>query len=252
MKNKIILLLTAVLVLAGIAAPVFAEPDFTQMLKEIDNLGSFEDSDFSCVYTFVSEKPGEETEVTQVRMFRRDAKEQFVMLILKPEYQKGQGYLRVDDNVWFYDPESRKFTHSSMKENVQNSEARNSDMDGLSLSEDYEVVDWEEGKLGNFDTYILTLNALNNEVTYPRMKIWVRTDATIVLKEEDYSLSDRKMRTTFFPKYVKVGEKYVPSQILIVDNLQEGEKTQLTMKNPSTAELPDSLFSKAYIERVNN
>lgn len=236
----------------SLGAAVYAEPDFKQMLEEIDQLGSFEDTDFSCVYTFVSEKPGEETEVTQARMFRRDAKEQFVMLILKPEYQKGQGYLKVDDNVWFYDPESRKFTHSSMKENVQNSEAKNSDMDGLSLSEDYEVESWEEGKLGNFDVYILNMTALNNEVSYPSIKLWVRTDRTIVLKEEDYSLSGRLMRTSYYPKYVQVGAKFVPAQILIVDNLQEGEKTQLTMKNPSTASLPDSVFSKAYIERVNN
>ncbi len=241
-----------ILLMFGAAAAAFADPDFNQMLKDIDNLGSFEDSDFSCVYTFVSEKPGEETEVTQARMFRRDSKEQFVMLILKPEYQKGQGYLKVDENVWFYDPESRKFTHSSMKENVQNSEAKNSDMDGLSLSEDYQVAGWELGMLGSFETYILDLKALNDEVTYPRLKVWVRTDSTIVLKEEDYSLSNRLMRTTYFPKYVKVGEKYIPSQILIVDNLQEGEKTQLTMKNPSIADLPDSVFSKAYIERVNN
>lgn len=247
-KRAVLFLILA----AGFTAAVFAEPDFKTMLKEIDQLGSFNDTDFSCVYTFVSEKPGEETEVTQARMFRRDASEQFVMLILKPEYQKGQGYLKVDDNVWFYDPESRKFTHSSLKENVQNSEAKNSDLDSLSLAEDYEVESWEEGMLGNFSTYILNLKALNDEVTYPRMKIWVRTDSTIVLKEEDYSLSNRLMRTTYFPKYVKVGEKYVPSQILIVDNLQEGEKTQLTMKNPSTADLPDSVFSKAYIERVNN
>ncbi len=230
----------------------FAEPDFKLMLEEIDQLGSFDDTDFSCVYTFVSEKPGEETEVTQARMFRRDASGQFVMLILKPEYQKGQGYLKVDDNVWFYDPESRKFTHSSMKENVQNSEAKNSDMDGLSLSEDYDVNSWEQGKLGNFDVYILNLVSKNDEVSYPKIKLWVRTDRTIVLKEEDYSLSDRLMRTSYYPKYVQVGEKFVPSQILIVDNLQEGEKTQLTMKNPSTASLPDSVFSKAYIERVNN
>jgi len=125
-------------------------------------------------------------------------------------------------------------------------------MDGLSLSEDYEIDSWEEGKLGNFDVYILQLAALNDEVSYPRIKLWVRTDQTIVLKEEDYSLSNRLMRTSYFPKYVQVGNKLVPSQILIVDNLQEGEKTQLTMKNPSTASLPDSVFSKAYIERVNN
>ena len=247
---KRILILLMMLVTA--AAALSAEPDFKQMLEDIDKLGSFDDTDFSCVYTFVSEKPGEETEVTQARMFRRDSREQFVMLILKPDYQKGQGYLKVDDNVWFYDPESRKFTHSSMKENVQNSEAKNSDMDGLSLSEDYEVGSWEEGKLGNFDVYILNLVALNDEVSYPRIKLWVRPDRNIVLKEEDYSLSDRLMRTSYFPKYVQVGSKFVPAQILIVDNLQEGEKTQLTMKNPSTAALPDSVFSKAYIERVNN
>jgi len=241
-----------ILMIFSLGAAVYAAPDFKVMLEEIDKLGSFDDTDFSCVYTFVSEKPGEETEVTQARMFRRDATEQFVMLILKPEYQKGQGYLKVDENVWFYDPESRKFTHSSMKENVQNSEAKNSDMDGLSLSEDYEIDSWEEGRLGNFDVYILQLAALNDEVSYPRIKLWVRTDQTIVLKEEDYSLSNRLMRTSYYPKYVQVGNKLVPSQILIVDNLQEGEKTQLTMKNPSTASLPDSVFSKAYIERVNN
>ncbi|MBI9105878.1 MAG: outer membrane lipoprotein-sorting protein [Spirochaetales bacterium] len=241
-----------ILMILSVGTLSFAEPDFKLMLEEIDQLGSFDDTDFSCVYTFVSEKPGEETEVTQARMFRRDASGQFVMLILKPEYQKGQGYLKVDDNVWFYDPESRKFTHSSMKENVQNSEAKNSDMDGLSLSEDYDVNSWEQGKLGNFDVYILNLVSKNDEVSYPKIKLWVRTDRTIVLKEEDYSLSDRLMRTSYYPKYVQVGEKFVPSQILIVDNLQEGEKTQLTMKNPSTASLPDSVFSKAYIERVNN
>jgi outer membrane lipoprotein-sorting protein len=241
-----------IIIILSISVSVFAEPDFETMLKEIDGLGSFEDTDFSCVYTFVSEKPGEETEVTQARMFRRDAKKQFVMLILKPEYQKGQGYLKVDENVWFYDPESRKFSHSSLKENVQNSDAKTSDLDSLSLSEDYAVDSWEEGKLGNFDVYILNLKALNDEVSYPRMKLWVRTDQTIVLKEEDYSLSNRLMRTSYFPKYVKVGSKFVPAQILIVDNLKEGEKTQLTMKNPSAAALPDSVFTKAYIERVNN
>jgi outer membrane lipoprotein-sorting protein len=241
-----------IIIILSISVSVFAEPDFETMLKEIDGLGSFEDTDFSCVYTFVSEKPGEETEVTQARMFRRDAKKQFVMLILKPEYQKGQGYLKVDENVWFYDPESRKFSHSSLKENVQNSDAKTSDLDSLSLSEDYAVDSWEEGKLSNFDVYILNLQALNDEVSYPRMKLWVRTDQTIVLKEEDYSLSNRLMRTSYFPKYVKVGSKFVPAQILIVDNLKEGEKTQLTMKNPSAAALPDSVFTKAYIERVNN
>lgn len=234
------------------AAFLAAEPDFHAMLKEIDEIGNFGDRDFSCIYTIVSEKPGEEQEVTQARMFRRDRTDQFLILILKPEVQKGQGYLQIDENVWFYDPDSRKFSHSSLKENIQNSDAKNSDLNESSLAEDYRVIEWEEGKLGSFPVYILTLEALNDEVTYPEVKLWIRQDRPIVLKNEDYSLSGRLMRTTYFPKYIQVGEKLLPSQMLIVDELREGERSQMTMRDATTAALPDAVFTKAYLERVNN
>ncbi len=233
------------------AASAWSIPDFKAMLKELDNMGNFEDTDFSCVYTIVSEKPGEEQEVMQTRMFRRDSKDLFVLLILKPEVKRGQGYLQIDENMWFYDPESRKFSHSSIKENIQNSEAKNSDFNSNSLAEDYDVVNWKEGKLGSFPVYILELKANNNEVSYSKRKLWVRKDKTLILKAEDYSLSDRLMRISYFPKYVQVGKKLTPSQILIVDKLNEGEKTQISMKNTSVSKLPDSVFTKAYLEKVN-
>jgi outer membrane lipoprotein-sorting protein len=232
--------------------PLGAEPDFHRMLAEIDEIGNFEDSDFSCIYTIVSEKPGEETSITQARMFRRDRLNQFVLLILKPDVQKGQGYLKVDENVWFYDPESRKFSHSSLKENIQGSEAKNSDLDRGSLAEDYTVVAWETGTLGSFSVYILVLQAKNEEVSYPKLKLWIRQDLPLVLKAEEYSLSDRLMRTTYYPKYIQVGDRYVPSQILFIDNLREGEKSQMTMKEPSVSPLPDSVFTTSFLERVNN
>ncbi len=249
-RGYIVLLL--LLACMACAAPLFGEPDFHQMLVEIDNTGNFQNSDFSCVYTIVSEKPGEEPSVTQARMFRRDRLDQFVLLILKPEAQKGQGYLKVDDNVWFYDPESRKFSHSSLKENIQNSDAKNSDLDRGSMADDYDVIAWEEGTLGSFPVYILVLQAKNNEVSYPKIKLWIRKDRPIVLKAEEYSLSDRLMRTTYYPKYIQVGDQYLPSQMLFIDNLKEGEKTQITMKDPSVSVLPDSVFTTSFLERVNN
>jgi hypothetical protein len=68
---------------------------------------------------------------------------------------------------------------------------------------------------------------------------------------EDYSLSDRLMRTAYYPKYMKVAERFIPSRMLFVDELKEGEKTQVTIKDASVATLPDSVFTKAYLERVN-
>ena len=227
-------------------------PDFEKILKEIDELGNFAGEDFSCVYTIVSEKPGEEKSVTQARMFRRDDQDQFVLLILQPQVQRGQGYLKADDNVWFYDPESRKFEKSTMRDTVQDSDAQNSDFGRNSLAEDYEVFSWSTEKLGQFEVYAMDLKAIHSDVSYDRIKIWVRTDVSIVLKEEDFSVSNRLMRTAIYPRYTVVGGKYLPSSALIVDELNNGERTQFSMKEATTAKIPDYVFSKAYLERVNN
>jgi outer membrane lipoprotein-sorting protein len=184
-------------------------------------------------------------------MFRRDLEEKFLLLFLEPETQKGQGYLQLEDNLWFYDPESRKFSHSSLKENLEDSETKNSDFRRSSLAEDYEVESYVEEILGKYPVYVLDLVANNDEVPYPRLRLWLHRDNPLVLKVEDYSLSERLMRTAYYPKYMKVSGRFIPSRMLFVDELKEGEKTQVTIKDASVAELPDSVFTKAYLERVN-
>jgi len=247
--KRLLLLLTLALLAMSLTAQT---PDFDAMLEELDQLTTFGDGDFSAVYTIISEVPGEEREVTQARLFRRDANDQFLILILQPEVQRGQGYLQVDDNVWFYDPESRKFERTTIRENIQGSDAQNADLDQNSFSEDYDVVSWEEGRLGNFDVWILDLEATSSDVAYETVKLWVRRDVSIILKQEDYSVSGRLMRTSLYPRYERVGDKLLPKQVLIVDALNEGERTQLTMSEATTQSIPDSVFSKAYLERVNN
>lgn len=228
------------------------DPDFDTILSEIDDLANFADSDFSAVYTIISERPGEEREVTQARLFRRDLNDQFLILILQPEVQRGQGYLQVDENVWFYDPESRKFERTTIRENIQNSDAQNADLDQSSFSTDYTVQSWQEGALGSFEVYVVDLEARSSDVAYDQVRLWIRRDQTIVLKEEDFSVNGRLMRTVYYPRYERVGNKTIPKQVLIIDELNEGERTQLTMTDATTQTIPDSVFSKAYLERVSN
>jgi outer membrane lipoprotein-sorting protein len=250
-RKSIARLMTLCMLVAATTA--FAQtPDFDAMLVQIDERTTFGDGDFSAVYTIISERPGEEREVTEARLFRRDANDQFLILILRPEVQRGQGYLQVDDNVWFYDPESRKFERTTIRENIQGSDAQNADLDQNSFSDDYVVVSHAEGRLGSFDVWILDLEATNSDVAYDKAKLWVRRDEPLILKQEDYSVNGRLMRTSLYPRYTRVGDKLLPQQVLIVDELNEGERTQLTMSNATTRTIPDSVFSKAYLERVNN
>jgi len=225
--------------------------DGQAILQRIDELRTFGDGDFASVITLLSEDPEEGVSRQVVQQFRRDREDKFLMLIHAPATMLGQGYLRVDDNLWFYDPESRNFSHTSMKEQFSGSDARNSDFGSSSYAEDYSVTSIEEGRLGSYDVYIMQLAATNNEVTYPSEKVWVTRDLYLPLKIEDYSAAGRLMRTSLFPSYTRAGDTYIATRMIFVDELVEGRRTQIEMTDISTEPLPDSIFTKAYVERVN-
>lgn len=248
MKKKILILS----IVLFSALTIFAETDYQAIVKSIDELQDFDGMDLSLIWTIVSQKPGEDKSVTKIQLFRRDTDEQLLYLMLKPEVDKGSGFLRSGDNAWIYDPGSRKFSHVSMKENIGDSEARNNDTGETSLVDDYSIIATEEGSLGKIETYIITLEAKTNEVATPKLKMWVRKDKNLPLKQEEYSLSDRLVRTVIFPKWTTVGGKYMPSQMLMKDELKKGEKTQISISNVSNAKIPDDIFTKAYLERINN
>jgi outer membrane lipoprotein-sorting protein len=241
----------AALTLAAAAAFAADTPDFKTLLAAVDANADFGTRDYSAVFTIVTQKPNEKDSLVQIRLFRRDEHNQVVWIIQKPDAQKGQGFLKVDDNIWMYDPESGKFSHSTMKEQIQNSKAKSSDLKRGSFAEDYDVTASEEGTLGKYPVWILTLTAKNNEVSYPKLKLSIRKDKPLVLKEEDYSLSDRLMRSVLYPpRYIELDGKTVYSQILIQDELNKGEKSQLTLSDVSVAKLPDTTFSKAFLSQT--
>ncbi len=225
--------------------------DYTAILRDIDELRSFDKADFSAVLTMISEDPEKGLEKKVVQMFRRDRDDKFLMLIKEPEVQRGQGYLKVGKNMWFYDPESRKFSHISLKENFAGTDAKNSDFSKSKLAKDYSVISHSEGKLGRFDVYILELKAKNNEVTYPYMKLWVTKNPHLVLKVENYSLNKRLLRISYYPRYARVGDSYIATRMIFIDNLVKNKKTQISLENLSVEKLPDYVFTKSYVERVN-
>jgi outer membrane lipoprotein-sorting protein len=235
-----------------------AQPDFKGMLKTVDSLVSFMDTDFSAEYKIEQFKPGEGTSVQNAVIFRRDKDEKYLILILDPPSEKGKGYLKIGSSMWLYDPSSRRFDFTSSKERFQNSNARNSDFTRSTYSSDYDIVSERQEQLGKFACWVLELKANNDEVSFPRCKIWVSED-NLVRKTEDYSLSGQLMRTRAVPSYQKVGERYVPVMLLIVDNLRgktidgkfQNETTKISITKPSLNKLPDSIYTQAYLEKVS-
>jgi hypothetical protein len=250
------ILLTAVGMLT-ILLPAAAAPDFHAILTTIDEQTNFKNTDASALVTIRSKKPGEEDNLMQAQYYRRDVVDQFTIVILKPEANKGQGYLKIEDNIIFYDPESRKFSKLTGSGNFQDSNAKNSDFQASSLANDYAIVNEGDAaphqvKLGAKDAWVLTLKAVKNSVTYPKQVVWIEVSTNLLLKAEDYSLSDRKMRTSYYGNYINIGGKFLAMRMRFEDNLKVGEVTDLILENPSLAKLPDEVFTKVYLEKVNN
>jgi outer membrane lipoprotein-sorting protein len=247
--------LLSMLALAGASA----DPDFSAMLRMVDGLVSFTDTDFSAKYKIEQSKPGEGSSVTNAVMIRRDKDEKYLILILDPPADKGKGYLKIGSNMWIYDPVARRFDFTSSKERFQNSNARNSDFTRSTYSSDYDIVSTKQEQLGKFLCWVFELKANNDGVTFPRCKIWVSEDK-LVRKTEDYSLSGQLMRTRAVPSYQKIGDqRYVPNSLYIIDNLRgktingkfQNEQTVITITEPSLGKQPDSIFTQAYLEKVS-
>jgi len=237
---------------------VIQAESFHDMLKEADALVNFPGNDFQAEYTIVQDIPAEGRITTVAAVFRRDSRNTYSIVIKEPVENRGQGYLKQGEILWVYDPESRQFNSSSSSERFQNTNARNSDFTQSTLAEDYRVVKGERGRLGSYNCWILELEGLSDDLSYPKMKIWISEDS-LVRKTEDYSLSGQLLRSSIFPSYHRLGDRYFPHKMLIVDLLAGAEvdgkfvneRTQVTIENPSLADLPDRVFSKSFLERVN-
>jgi len=245
------------ILIVSVTAIVHAETD-QELLAKVDSLVSYYNTDFSAEYTIVQDRPGQGLSTTVAGVFRRDSSNTYIIVIMQPLISRGQGYLKQDNTLWFYDPESRRFNTTANADRFQNTNARNSDFTRSTLAEDYRVTAGENVTLGRFMCRLLTLRAVATDVTYPIMKVWISEEG-LMRKSEDYSLSGQLLRTSAIPDYQLVDGRYIPKQILFVDALRgavidgvfRNERTQITISKPSFSRVADSVFSKTFLERVN-
>lgn len=252
-----------------IFASCFAQGIFAQAAQE--NLASAEDTeraykimeeaedilaykgDYSATVSLVIEKPNKPKENLQYKIFQRVEKDLMTIVQLFPEADKGIGYLRDGENIWAYDPISRKFSHSSLKEALGDSDVKLDDVDKgkEKWRTNYNVISIEDATLGKFAVYKIALSAKTNEPSYAKSTYYIRKDIPLTLKEEDFSSSGRLMRTILIPKYSKLPSGYVGIQTILRDELNKGENTQQIISDLVLNPLPDYIFTKSYLEGLN-
>ena len=241
----------------GAVNAVNSMPDVNDIIKSIEENMEMK-SDLQAHVTATQQKIKQGRKVIEMVYYRRDKDDAFLIVMAAPESDKGNGYLKMDDNFWMYRRNTRTFQHINRDESIGGTDAKSDDFEKRKMSELYKPVQTSDKKqeineemLGKIPVYKFELIAKVNDVDYPKKIYWVRKDNFLPLKEQSFSLSGTLMQTAYFMKYTQVNGKYVAVNHLYVDEFEKGNKTIVEISDISTAKLDDSIFTKAYLENLS-
>lgn len=251
-------LLLAALVLAtglGASAPALAlsDPDMANILKDLDTrqraLGDFK------AHAFIQRKEtGKEDVLYESLFYRRGTDKKFMFLVLAPKTEAGQGYLRIDDNLWLYTPRTGKWERLTERDRILGTDGRRQDFDESRLAEEYNPSFIGEGVLGVYKTWKLKLTAKpGSDVAWPVLELEVDQQSGNVLKRLEYALSGKLMRRSLYPKWVKITdpkgkEVWYSEQIYFYDEVEKGNQSVIKIDAVDLSPLEVNMFTKAWLE----
>lgn len=251
--SQIWLVLT--LLLTGIPAQAAMTKDqMVQLLRVLDdrqqNAGDYK------ALVYLEQKERDKTDVVrEAIVYRRSADQKLMILFSKPKSEQGKGYLRLEKNLWSYDPNVGKWERRTERERIAGTDSRRADFDESRLAEEYGPSDEGDDKLGAYNVHKLSLKVKEGvDVAFPIVKLWVDNDTSNILKRQEFALSGRLMRTLYYPRWQKLfseskkGDFWYPPEIRIYDEVEKANSTIVLIKTVDLRALETNIFTKAWFE----
>jgi hypothetical protein len=242
------------LALPRLASAAASQAEMVLLLKGVDDRQRNQGDWRSNVYMEQKEKD-KVAVVYEALVFRRSADQRFMILFTKPKASQGQGYLRVDQNLWFYDPAVGKWERRTERERIGGTNSRRSDFDESRLAEEYDPEDNGEEKLGVYTAQVMTLKGKPGlDLAFPVLKLWIDKATKNELKRQEFALSGRLLRTSYYPKWQKIysesrkADIWYPQEIRFYDEVEKQNSTLILIKSVDLKPLEANLFTKAWLE----
>jgi len=205
---------------------------------------------------YMESKEKDKTDVVyDLVYYRRSEGQRLLILFTKPKSEAGKGYLRIDKNLWLYDPSTGKWERRTERERIGGTDTRRGDLDESRLAEEFTAT-WEgDEKLGRYDAHRLLLDVKEGvDVAYPRIRMWVDAATGNVLKRQEMALSGRLMRTSYYPRWKKVYSEskatdvWYPEEMRFYDEVVKENSTLILVREVDLRSLQENLFTKAWLE----
>ncbi len=251
--------MTLALGLLLLAPALWANPSVAEIIGYVDTNLQLK-SDMTAEARITTRDPEQGTKVINSVYYRRDIDDAFLIVIADPESDRGNGYMRVGDNLWMYKRATRTFTHIGRDEKIGGSNASAGDMETRKFKDLYkpsldaagkEIFSEETIGGGKIPVYKVEVTAKVNDVKYPKLVMWVTRDKFLELKRECYSLSGTLMETDLYTSYKNVDGRYVPLLMKFTDEEEKGRVSVLEITGITFSKVDDYKFDKSYLESLS-
>ena len=246
--------LAVALALAPAAARALSDGELAALVKEVDDRQRNQ-GDWKALCYMEQKERGKTDVVYELLVYRRDEDDKQMFLFTKPKAEAGKGYLRIEKNLWLYDPSTGRWERRTDRERIGGTDTRRGDLDESRLVEEYDAK-WEaDEKLGVYGVHRVLLTAKPGvDVAFPVVRLWVDVATANVLKRQEVALSGRLMRTVYQPRWKRIfspskrADVWYPEEIRMFDEIEKGNATLILIKEIDLRPLEANLFTKAWLE----
>lgn len=194
-------------------------------------------------------QPEKQAETRKYRVLSK-GNENTVVMVTEPASERGQIILMKGRDLWVFMPEVSQPVRISLAQRLTGQVA-NGDLARANFAGDYNPKVLRTEVIGA-DTYqVLELIAVDRSVTYQRVVYWVNQKNAWPLKAEFYSLSNRLMKKCSYENFQTLAGKTRPTRLVMEDALRGGEKSVLEYSEMKLRDLPDKIFTKDYLKKLD-
>ena len=175
--------------------------------------------------------------------------ENTVVMTVEPASERGQIMLMKGHDLWMFLPSVSQPVRLPASQRLTGIVA-NGDLARANFAGDYKPTLLRTEKVDGETMYVLELVAVDRSVTYHRVLYWVRQSSYWPYKAEFYSLSERLLKTCLYQNFEKAAGRVRPTRLAMQDGLRKGEESTLDYADMRLRELPDKIFTKDYLKRL--
>lgn len=247
-KKSLQYLLMAIILFAPIASAASDDAELAQNILEKADQIRFPRESFQVDVNINTTAPDQQADARKYRVLSK-GNENSVVLTTEPASERGQILLMKGRDLWVFLPDISQPVRLSMSQRLTGQVA-NGDLARANFSGDYNATILRIETIDNDKYYVLELTGVDRSVTYHKVLYWVQQSNFRPYRAEFYSLSNRLLKTSRYENFQTLLGKERPTRLVMEDALRTGEQSVLEYSGMKLRDLPDKVFTKDYLKRI--